>query len=213
MREFEKFGKHKLKVKKLVDDDDLKLSKKFYGNLSRYFDNVTYIDYFWNAYSEIKNKKEPYIIITRIELFNQYEDSADDQTSFHAVALVKDKDQFYMFDPNGIFKKTDTMLYVDEHGKTFYSETFSKKYKFKLPRYRGVQYYSPDGPDGYIGYGGYCMFYTYIGVEKVLQIYSRNKNENLALLFQKLTEKKKNFEELFPRDIHVQSVKLIKSIF
>tara|TARA_A100001015_G_C14833596_1_gene649578 strand:+ start:322 stop:963 length:642 start_codon:yes stop_codon:yes gene_type:complete len=213
MEEFHKFGKHKSKVKKLIDEDDYTVTKKFYGNLSKTYKEVKYIDYFWNAYDSIKKSKKPTVIITRIELFNQYEVGPNKQTNFHAVALIKDGDEFYMFDANGICKKTDSMLYVNEYGKTFYSHTFSKKYNLDLPRFRGIQYYTPKSPNGYINDGGYCMFYTYIGVERVVQKYLKSKGENLVILFKKLTEKKNDFELFFPKDIHIQSLKIINSIF
>ena len=190
MKEFDKFGKHKSTVKKLIDEDDYLVTKKFYGNLSKNYKHIKYIDYFWDAYDTIKKVETPLVVITRIELFDQYEVGLNEQSNFHAVALVKDGYKFYMFDTNGICKKTDSMLYVDKHGKTFYSQTFSKKYKLDLPRFRGIQYYSPKSPDGYINDGGYCMFYTYIGVERVIQQYLKSKTENLVELFKKLTEKK-----------------------
>ena len=218
MEEFDKFGKHKSKVKKLIDEDDYAVTKKFYGNLSKNYKHVKYVDYFWDAYDNIKKTETPLVIITRIELFNQYEVGSNEKTNFHAVALIKDGDEFYMFDPNGLFYEQgmkmweDSMLYLDKYGKTFYSHTFSKKYKLDLPRFRGIQYYSPKSPHGYINDGGYCMFYTYIGVERVIQKYLR-KRENLVELFKKSTEKKKDFEVFFPKDIHLQSLKIIKSIF
>ena len=213
MKEFDKFGKHKSKVKKLIDEDDYNVTKKFYGNLSKKYKYVKYIDYFWDAYDSIKKVETPTVVITRIELFDQYEVGSNEKTNFHAVALIKDGHEFYMFDPNGICKKTDSMLYVDKYGKTFYSQTFSKKYKLDFPRFRGIQYYSPKSPDGYINDGGYCMFYTYIGVERAIQKYLKTETENLVELFKKSTEKKVDFELFFPRDIHIQSVKIINSIF
>ena len=216
-KEFEKFGKYKKIAKELVDKDDIVLTNKLYSNLNKYSTRV-FISYnpdFWNCYEIIKNMNTPSLFVTRMMLYNQDIKKND---GYHAVALLKQGKQFYMFDPNGYTSSKDhTYIYTDHNNKPLDGKAFSNKYKINLPKYQGIQSISPGGekiPKGYINDGGYCMFYLYIGLKNVLNIYEKSK-KSIVTICKNITDVKLESKllEYFPKDIHLKTHEILKNIF
>ena len=181
IKEFSKYGKYANIVEEMIENDEEKYVKVFYEFLSNKL-SVEYIDNFWSALNKIKKKKKC-IIATRIEIVNQdhledgcscnqkykiCNDDTGDKYSSHAVSLFKDNNKIYMFDPNGVFLKTEhTWLYKSKDGKRLLdSSDFEKEIKLKLPKYKGVQAYCKvlKVNQEFIDNAGYCMFYNFTGI-------------------------------------------------
>tara|TARA_B100001989_G_C24550433_1_gene474156 strand:+ start:5555 stop:6214 length:660 start_codon:yes stop_codon:yes gene_type:complete len=217
VKEFEKFGKHKGIAKKLVDKDDLVLTNKLYSNLNK-FTSRTFVSYnpdFWSGYDFVKKYSEPIMIATRIMLYNQ-DNKKDD--GYHAVCILKQRRQFYLFDPNGYMNaKQHSLIYTDHNGKPIDGPKFSKKYGISLPKYEGIQSIAPGNekiPNGYINEGGYCMFYLYIGLMNVLKIYETSK-ESIVTICKKITDTKSltTLLKYFPEDVHLKTKLILKDVF
>lgn len=217
VREFEKFGKHKGTAKKLVDKDDLVLTNKLYSNLNKFTSRifVSYVPDFWSGYDMVKKSSEPIMIATRIMLYDQ---DSEKYSGYHAVSILKQGRQFYLFDPNGYMNaKKHAHIYTDLNGKPIDGPKFSKKYGISLPRYEGIQSIAPGSekiPSGYINEGGYCMFYLYIGLMNILKIYEKS-NENLVTICKKITDTKSLTTLLtyFPEDVHLKTKLILKDVF
>lgn len=217
VKEFEKFGKYKTIARKLVVKDDLVLTNKLYSNLNNFTSRtfVTYNPEFWNGYELAKKSSEPTMIATRIMLYNQ--DTKKDD-GYHAVSILKQGRQIYLFDPNGYMNaKQHALIYTDHNGKPIDGPKFSKKYGIGLPKYEGIQSLAPGSekiPNGYINEGGYCMFYLYIGLMNVLKLYETSK-DSLVTICKKVTDTKSLTKLLkyFPEDVHLETKYILKTVF
>ena len=218
VREFEKFGKYKIHAKKLVDKDDLIMTNKLYTSLNNFTSRI-FISYnpdFWTSYELVKKTSEPVIIATRIMLYNQDTEKDD---GYHAVSILKQGRQFYLFDPNGYMNAyKHSLIYTDHNGKPIDGNKFSKKYGIKLPKYEGIQSLAPGSekiPHGYIKNGGYCMFYLYIGLMNVLKIYETTYNESIVTICKKITDTKSltTLLKYFPEDIHLKTKNILTDVF
>jgi len=215
MREFEKFGKLSKIVKDMVNKDDIKHVNKFYNYLNNYTRDkvfVTYEEDFWQAYEKTKNSKVVTVICTRLKLYNK----TTKKKEYHAVALLKQNKMFYMFDPNGIVYLTDNLVYLNkEETKKYDSQLFETEYKITLPQKEGMQYLGIGWEEkkGYINGAGYCMFYIFISLTKILDVYSKSK-VNIVSLCKKYTDSPEDkLKKYFPMDIHDSSVKVMFEIF
>lgn len=241
--EFKKYGKFSNVIKKMVDDDYIPYTTKFYESLSTKNLEIKYIDDFWKSIEFIKSSSR-IIIATRIEIVNQehlYDLESKqcscltsnkicninkgDKYSSHAVSLFKNRKngKIYMFDPNGNFNKDkDKWLYKSKDGNFLLdSENFSKNYNIDLPEYEGIQKYckSLKVNREFIDNCGYCMFYNFIGIEKVRDIFlSKNgTKKDITEVIKSLSDckNKKNLFSTFPLDKNLgeKSLELIKKIF
>lgn len=186
-----------IKVRQMVDNDNITYVKPFYESLSSSDIPVNYIPNFWDALKETKNHNI-IIISTKIDIVNQYtcncinsvnkkisKQIPKDSLSSHAVSLIKDGG-LYLFDPNGITYDDDTWLYLNKKKtKGHHSESFKKYIKrFKidiiLPDKRGIQFHCNAPDTGFIHGQGYCMFYNYIGIEKAIKFKKKNKRKKMT---------------------------------
>lgn len=217
VREFSNFGTLRGVAKKLVDNDDLVLSNKLYINLNSYTTRVfvSYNPDFWSAYNLAKKYSEPIMIATKIMLYNQ---NSKKNEGYHAVCILKEGRMFYLLDPNGYMDaREQKLIYTNHTGKPIEGSAFSKKYKISLPKHEGIQSIAPGYkkiPKGYINKGGYCMFYLYIGMINILQIYETSK-DNLVEICKSITDTESldTLLEYFPEDIHLQTKNILEDIF
>lgn len=212
VKEFVNFKKYEDIAKKLVNRDNVTLSSHMYTKLNMFTSKVSIVYYsnFWKAYNEITYRKVPTIFVTKIQLYNQDTDSID---SYHAVALLKHKDDLYMFDPNGVVtKKNSTLLYMTPDG-IMDGAKLTKKFGIRLPKYYGIQYIGKESPPGYINGGGYCMFYLFLGLKYTLTKYERSKKSLIEVCSSITDLEKEKLLKKFPSDIHIQTAKILDFAF
>ncbi len=235
-KEFSKYGNFKLIVEEMVNYDNEIYVKPFYESLSGKI-TVEYIDNFWEALKKIKQSKKT-IIATRIEIVNQdhlkkacscnqkfiiCKNNSGEKFSSHAVSLFKNKSngRVYMFDPNGVFYKTEhEWLYKSKNGNNLLeSKDFEKEYDLDLPQYSGVQSLCKKTDETYIGYCGFCMFYNYIGIKYIMDKLQNGYRKDITNLIQSITDKEetnqKDLYKIFPedKDLGPISLKIITNIF
>ena len=126
-----------------------------------------------------------------------------------------------MFDPNGVFYKTEhEWLYKSKNGNNLLeSKDFEKEYDLDLPQYSGVQSLCKKTDETYIGYCGFCMFYNYIGIKYIMDKLQNGYRKDITNLIQSITDKEetnqKDLYKIFPedKDLGPISLKIITNIF
>ena len=236
IKEFSKYGKYAKIVEEMIENDNIKYVKPFYEFLSNKM-SVKYVDNFWKALSELK-KKNKGIIATRIEIVNQdhlenecacnqeykiCDNNDGDKFSSHAVSLFKDNKKIYMFDPNGVFIKSEHMwLYKSKDNKRLLdSNDFMKETKLILPEHKGVQAYCKilKVNQEFIDNAGYCMFYNFIGIAYIIKQIENNYNDNIVELIKSVSDleskNRKKLYNIFPKDKDIGkiSLKIIENVF
>jgi hypothetical protein len=180
--EFSAYGAYRSVVEQMVNHDVPEhIITHFYESLSR--DNIA-VDYIPNFEDAIDYLlcQDSSIVSTLIELIH----CSTREVSRHAVCLVKDGEDYYLFDPNGSNGGTNDLTgsidsrcsnssrdYVYRYfGRecTIYelARELSLAYNIELNFQpgNGVQYYGPNHKDSnFINHGGYCMFYNYCFIE------------------------------------------------
>ena len=159
-----------------------------------------------------------------------------DKYSSHAVSLFKHKinGKIYMFDPNGVFNKLiDTWLYQSDNNLNLYDTEKFEKYlnlngvKIELPKNKGIQSLAAPPNNGYIDDAGYCMFYNYLGIQRVIEELKQKNKKHIMTLIKELTDfqseinedgdfvKPQGLQQNFPSDdeMGIVSHEIIKNIF
>ena len=164
------------------------------------------------------------------------QDNIGNKYSSHAISLFKHKNKgkIYMYDPNGVFKKLiDTWLYKSHDNAHLFDTKEFKEYlnnnnfNIELPKYKGIQSLAYTPNNGYIHDYGYCMFYNYLGIYKLIEELKNKNKKNITTIIKELTDFKEEYDEdgnlIKPVSLHqnfppddemgIVSHEIVKSIF
>lgn len=181
MGEFHAYGHLKVKVEQLVEYD--KEANTFFQSLTTDRIPVIYIDTIEDCFTDIFNFKyvnyDLIIFPTTIKLHNRIT-NAD---STHSIVIFYHDHDLYLYDPNGTYntEPNDSGL-IQEWGYIFNGVYYSKmedfkdsierqyRIKFVTPQTPGIQFLLPIIGENtqYIEKGGYCMFFNYMAIQKIL---------------------------------------------
>jgi len=181
MDEFDGYGDLKLKVEQLVDND--KEANTFFQSLTTPDIPVIYIDTIEDCFTDIINFKyvnyDFIIFPTTIKLYNR----KTKEYSTHSIVIFYHNYGIYLYDPNGNYNTdpNDSGV-IQDWGYFFNGVYYSKMEDFKdsIERPHLIQFVTPQTPGiqfllpiigentQYIKKGGYCMFFNYMAIQKVL---------------------------------------------
>jgi len=181
MAEFSAFADYRDVVKKLVNNDIG--AKDFFESLSSieggmricYYDSLSEaIKHIEKQIEKIKMKsdKKPFIVVTTIPLVGDN----DTEEGTHSIFFTYSNDKIYLYDPNGSYDIRDNLAY--KHDDIIFANTgdFGKYLKpiFRLPvvlpKGKGIQQVTILPPKStYINDGGYCMFFNWLLIEKIVR--------------------------------------------
>lgn len=219
MKEFSQYGKHMNLVKNMVSRDKPEYAvNKFYTCLSNDI-KVLYIKNIKQAIKLIKEDTQKSLIIATTIAISPYDNK--DKICNHAITLVKENNNVYLFDPNGIVNDKSYYLYnIDENLFTTKQLNLylNKLYdiKLKYQNNKGIQYYGPSEENtNFIKSGGYCMFYNYW----FIQFLTTNWNNDIDMIKYIIKNINirytKKINGIFPsnNEIDISSLKVIQQIF
>ena len=222
-QEFSKYQEKAHIVKSMVVDDSVFFMKRLYESLSEI---VRFEDDLWKALYLMKDASKQ-IIATKVILVNQShkqkcscntkyivcDHDDDNKYSSHIVTLFKNSQhgQIYMFDPNG---KCDKQINDWLYRKNKYlldSQDLEGMYpKLTLPKYPGIQFHADPPNNGYINDAGYCIFYNFLAIKKILEL----PNGNIYTRIKQLTDSPEPIT-IFPADDKIGKVskKIVDHVF
>jgi hypothetical protein len=166
-------------VKQMVDKDDPVLTQQLYAKLS-----VPYIEDVKVAFEAVASCRTR-IACTHIKLLD-WKKGDTTKEEYHAVCFVRLdlNSPIYFFDPNGAVDDYSKLKFVLD--STFMTtETLMRNLKRGRPltvifgEEDGVQAFAPSSLSSiYVKGGGYCMFYIYIFMEKIISMTSSTTHVN-----------------------------------
>ena len=98
------------------------------------------------------------LVVCTVQLYDRETRARDD----HCVALLREGNQTYFYDPNGVIHACHASRYLFRGRYLGTSKDLAQRFQWKVPQWRGIQdtnkvvRRSP-----YVADNGYCMFYVW----------------------------------------------------
>ena len=195
-REFKAYGTYEPQVRKMVNNNNVNTCATFFDS-----DEDLVKPFELNFFEALKRYKSQGLTKGIIPCFiDLWDMDANEFATKHAVLLIFDRKQIFLYDPNGgVYDKKikkyphtpSRYLYFNSDTKDVYTSGLIEKiYNIKTSKGLGIQSTAPSvcpSDTNYIGDGGYCMFYVRQALDIFIDEYMNDNKVNLINIAKQLS--------------------------
>jgi hypothetical protein len=221
-KEFKAYGTYEPTVRKMVNNNNVNTCTIFFNS------EVDLVKPFeLNFFEALKKYTDQGLTSGIIPCFiDLWDMEANQFATKHAVLLIFDRKQIFLYDPNGgvydkkIKKYPHTpsryLYFNSDTGDIYTSVLIEKIYNIKTSKGLGIQSTAPSvcpSDTNYIGDGGYCMFYVRQALDIFIKEYMKDNKVNLTNIAKRLSNIEGEGTDLFTTGTNLEeySVSLAKA--